>query len=49
MENALWLNPEDVREQHERQLKDLQEDYGEAMPEARAREKLASLLGRDES
>lgn len=30
MENALRLNPEDVREQYERQLKDLQEDYGDA-------------------
>jgi len=38
-----------VREQHERQLKDLQEAYGEAMLEIRARRKLASLLGKDES
>lgn len=41
--------PEDVREQYERQLKDLQEAYGEAMLEIRARKKLASLLGKDES
>src|SRR3546814_1990720 len=31
MENALRTKPEDVREQYERQLKDLQEAYGEAM------------------
>ena len=39
----------DVREQYERQLKDLQEAYGEAMLELRARQKLASLLGKDET
>jgi transposase-like protein len=38
-----------VREQYERQLKDLQEAYGEAMLELRARKKLASLLGKDET
>ena len=48
MENALRANPLDVREQYERQLKDLQEVYGEAMLELRAREKLQSLLGEDE-
>ncbi len=31
MENALRANPQDVREQYERQLKDLLEEYGEAM------------------
>ncbi|MBM4228006.1 MAG: DUF1153 domain-containing protein [Gammaproteobacteria bacterium] len=31
MENALRAKPEDVREQYERQLKELQEAYGEAM------------------
>jgi transposase-like protein len=36
MENALRAKPEDVREQYERQLKDLQEAYGEAMLELRA-------------
>lgn len=40
MENALRAKPEDVREQYERQLKDLQEAYGEAMLEIRARKKL---------
>ncbi len=48
MENALKANPQDVREQYERQLKDLQEAYGEAMLELRARKKLRSLLGEDE-
>ena len=47
--NALRAKPEDVREQYERQLKDLQEAYGEAMLELRARKKLASLLGKDET
>jgi transposase-like protein len=49
MDNALRAKSEDVREQYERQLKDLQEAYGEAMLEIRARKKLASLLGKDES
>jgi hypothetical protein len=49
MENALKARPEDVREQYERQLKELQEAYGEAMLELRARKKVASLLGKDES
>lgn len=48
MENALRANPQDVREQYERQIKDLQEAYGEAMLELRARKKLQSLLGEDE-
>ncbi len=37
-----------MREQYERQLKELQEAYGEAMLELRAREKLQFLLGEDE-
>jgi transposase-like protein len=49
MENALKAKPADVREQYERQLKELQEAYGEAMLELRARKKLQSLLGKDES
>lgn len=48
MENALRANPLDVREQYERQLKDLQEAYGEAMLELSARKELQSLLGEDE-
>jgi transposase-like protein len=35
MENALKANSQDVREQYERQLKELQEAYGEAMLAAR--------------
>jgi len=45
MENALRAKPLDIREQ----LKELQEAYGEAMLELRARKKLASLLGEDDS
>ena len=48
MENALRANLLDVKEQYERQLKDLQEAYGEAMLELRARKKLQALLGEDE-
>ena len=44
MENALRANPLDIREQYERQLKDLQEAYGEAMLALRARKKLQALL-----
>ena len=44
MENALRAKPEDVREQYERQLRDLQLAYGEAMLELRARKKLQALL-----
>jgi len=49
MENALRAKPEDVREQYERQLKELNTAFGEAMQELRARKKLDALLGRDES
>ena len=42
MENALRANPQDVREQYEKQLKDLQEAYGEAMLELRARKNVWS-------
>ena len=48
MENALRAKPEDIREQYERQLRDIQEAYGEAMLELRARKKFQSLLGKDE-
>jgi len=40
MECALRAKPEDVCAQYERQLKDLQEAYGEAMLELHARKKL---------
>ena len=48
MENALKANPQDIRGQYERQFKELQEAYGEAMLELRARKKLQSLLDEDE-
>ena len=48
MENALRTKPLEVREEYERQLKELQEAYGEAMLELRARKKLQSLLGEEE-
>ncbi len=48
MENALRAKPLDIREQYEKQLKELQEAYGEAMLELRARKKLQSLLGEDD-
>ena len=48
IENALRAKPLDVKEQYERRLKELQEAYGEAMQELRARKKLNSLLGGDE-
>ena len=48
MENALRTKPLEVKEQVERQLKELQEAYGEAMLELRARKKLACLLGNED-
>jgi transposase-like protein len=47
MENSLRTNPLDIREQYEKQLKDLQEAYGEAMLDLRARKKLAALMERE--
>jgi len=49
MENALRAIPLEIKEQYERQLKELQEAYGEAMLELRAQKKLQSLLGEDAS
>ena len=48
MENALRTSPLEIKEQYERQLSDLQQAYGEAMLELRARKKLASLLGNED-
>lgn len=48
MENVLRANSQDVKEQYEQQLKELQEAYGEAMLELRAREKFQSQLGEHE-
>lgn len=42
MENTLRAKPMEIREQSEKQIKDLQEAYGEAMLELHAR-KLCSL------
>ena len=44
MENALRTKPLEVKEQYEKQLRELREAYGEAMLDLRARRKLASLL-----
>ncbi len=41
MENSLRANPLDIREHYEKQPRDLQEAYGEAMLELRARKKAA--------
>jgi transposase-like protein len=46
MENALRSKPEDVREQYEREIKTLQEAYGEAMLELRARKKCSPCWAR---
>ena len=48
MENALRTKPLEVKEQYEKQLRELQQAYGEAMLELRARKKLASLLGNED-
>jgi len=39
LENALRANPLDVKEQYERQIKDLQQAYGEAMLELRGKKR----------
>jgi transposase-like protein len=46
MENALKAKPDDIREQYERQVKDLQEAYGEAMLELRARKNCSPCWAR---
>ena len=48
MENALRSKPLEIKEQYERQLRELQEAYGEAMLELRARKKLNALLGNED-
>ena len=45
MENALRTKPLEIKEQYERQIKDLQAAYGEARLALRARKKLNSMLG----
>ena len=49
MENALRANPQDVREQYEKQLKELQEAYGEAMLELRVRKNWSPCWARTRS
>lgn len=49
MENALRANPLDIKEQYERQIKDLQEAYGEAMLELRARKNCSPCWARTRS
>jgi len=44
MENALRAKPLDIKEQYERQLKDLQEAYGEGMLELRARKRAEAMF-----
>ena len=48
MESALRTNPLEIREQYKKQLKDLQEAYGEAMLDLRARKKLSALMVRED-
>ena len=48
MENALRAKPLDIKEQYERQLKELQDAYGEAMLELRARKKYQALLDKED-
>ena len=48
MENSLRANPFDIHAQYDKQLKDLQEAYGEAMLELRARKKLQALMERED-
>jgi transposase-like protein len=48
MENSLRANPLDIHAQYEKQLKDLQEAYGEAMLELRAQKKLQALMERED-
>lgn len=48
MENALRANPLEIREQYEKQLKDLQEAYGEAMLELRAQKSCRPPMERED-
>ena len=48
MENALRAKPLDIKEQYEKQIRELQEAYGEAMLQMRVLKKYQSLLGDDD-
>ena len=48
MENAPGAKPLDIKEQYEKQIRELQEAYGEAMLQMRVLKKYQSLLGDDD-
>ena len=48
MENSLRATPQDIHAQYEKQLKDLQEAYGEAMLELCVRKKFQALMERED-
>jgi len=48
MENALRAKPLDIKEQYEKQIRELQEAYGEAMRQMRVLKKYQSLLADDD-
>lgn len=49
LENALRVNPLDVKEQYERQIKELQQAYGEAMLELRGKKKQQTSVSDEET
>jgi transposase-like protein len=48
MENALRAKPLDIKEQYEKQIRELQEAYGEAMLQMRVLKMYQSLLADDD-
>lgn len=48
LQSALCAKPLNAKKQYERQIKELQETYGDAMLQLRARKRLQSLLGENE-
>jgi hypothetical protein len=48
LENALRDKPLDIKEHFEKQIRELQEAYGEAMLQMRVLKKYQSLLGDDD-
>jgi transposase-like protein len=48
MENALRAKPLDIKEQYEKQIREQQEAYGEAMLQMRVLKKYQSLLADDD-
>ena len=47
MENTLRTKPMDIREQYEKQLKELQKTYGEAILELHTQKESQSLMDED--